>query len=94
MSQHQPVEAIDAARPEIAAQNAFEIPFAARVEKPVGSCAPQMHGGAFIDIQHGDFGVSAIGPARPLEINMAGRSAGEQLDGAENQPGESSSSRC
>ena len=72
VSEHQAIEAVDAARTEIAAQNALKSPLAARVEKPVGSCTPHMDGRALPEIQRGDFGVSAIGPARPLDIQVAG----------------------
>ena len=77
MAEQEAVQAIDPARAKIAAYDAFEIACSTRVEKPIASSASQMHRGAFVDIQHSDFGVGTIGPARALEINMAGRDAGK-----------------
>ena len=88
VSEQETVQPVHAARPEVAAQNALKIPCGARVEKPIPPCASHMHRGTFVEIKRCDFGVSAIGPMRPREIQMAGRGAGEQLHGAEDQPGE------
>ena len=46
--QQQPIQPIDSPGSEVAAQDAFEIPFATRVEEPVPSRGPDMHGRAFI----------------------------------------------
>ena len=39
-----------------------------------------------LQIQRRDLGLSPIGPMRPLQINVAGRDAGEQLHRPKNDP--------
>ena len=47
MRQQQTIKPIDSPRSEVAAQDAFEIPLATRIEEPVRSRGADVHGGAF-----------------------------------------------
>ena len=78
MRQNQAVEAIDAARPQIAAHNAFKVAFRSAIDEPVTSELAQMNCGACAEVERGDFGACTVRPMRLLNIDVPGRRAGEQ----------------